>query len=60
LHVFCNNSSFSSVYEIDESLRMFFTKLFDYIECLQSSATTLCVVALSTRAVCMFSLAYQL
>ena len=37
----------------------FLTKLFDYIECLQSSTTTLCVVALSTRAVCMFSLMYR-
>ena len=58
LHVFRNNSTISSVYKIDESLRMFFAKLFDYIECLQSSTTTLCVVALSTCAVCMFSLMY--
>ena len=58
MHVFRNNSTISRVYEIDESLRMFFTKLFDYIECLQSSTTTLCVVALSTCAVCMFSLMY--
>ena len=58
LHVFRNNSSTSSVCAIDDLLWMFFGKLFDYIECFQLSTITLCVVALLTRAVCMFSLMY--